>query len=376
MRVGLVIYGSLDTISGGYLYDRKLVEQLVAFGHSVTVFSLAYRDYAKHLGDNLDDAWQRRLAAANVDVMLQDELNHPSLLWANFRHGLGYKRGAHRCPLATVVHHLRSSETEHPPLLRRLYREIERLYLNSVDALLYNSQTTRHTVEPLLNRLRPAHVAYPAADHLPAAEPTADLNTIAARSRTPGPLRLLFVGNLIPRKGLDQLLDALAQLPTESWRLTVVGSQAIDYGYTKVITERCLALPQGAVQFLDRVSDAELVHQYQTHHLLAVPSYEGFGIVYLEAMRFGLPVIAATLGAAHEIVTDGENGFLVQPHDTHTLAQHLRSLYANREQLLTMSFAARRHYTQHPTWQQSMAGAAAWLTALPKTIACEQNDLI
>ncbi len=365
MRVGLVIYGSLDTISGGYLYDRKLVEQLDVLGHSVSVFALTYRDYTKHLADNLDAAWNERLATARVDLMLQDELNHPSLLWANFR-----RRGkVRRYPVTSVVHHLRSSETEHPPLLRRLYREIERIYLNSTDALLYNSETTRHTVEPLLKRRRPALVAYPAADHLPADEPAVDLNTIAERSRTPGPLRILFVGNLIRRKGLDQLLDALAQLPAGSWKLTVVGSQDADHGYTKFINERCLSLPAGAVQFLGRVSDAELVHQYRTHNLLAVPSYEGFGIVYLEAMRFGLPVIASTLGAAREIVTNGENGFLVRPHDAHTFSQHLRSLCGNREQLLAMSFAARRRYTQHPTWQQSMAGAVAWLTALPETVS-------
>jgi len=365
MRVGLVIYGSLDTISGGYLYDRKLVEQLDVLGHSVSVVALAYRDYAKHLADNLDTAWSRRLATAPVDLMLQDELNHPSLLWANFR-----RRGKdRRYPVAAVVHHLRSSETEHSSLLHRLYREIERIYLNSVDALLYNSETTRYTVEPLLKRSRPALVAYPAADHLPADEPAVDLNTVAERSRAPGPLQVLFVGNLIRRKGLDQILDALAQLPPGSWNLTVVGSQDADHGYTKLINQRCHTLPTGAIQFLGRVSDAELVHQYRTHHLLAVPSYEGFGIVYLEAMRFGLPVIASTLGAAREIVTNGENGFLVKPHDTHAFAQHLRSLHGNREQLLAMSFAARRRYTQHPTWQQSMAGAAAWLTALPHTVA-------
>ena len=364
MRVGLVIYGSLDTISGGYLYDRKLVEQLSVLGHSVSLFTLSYRDYTKHLFDNLDSAWNESLAKARVDLMLQDELNHPSLLWANLR-----RRNTRRqYPVASVVHHLRSSETEHPPLLRRFYREIERIYLNSVDALLYNSATTRSTVDPLLNRPRPALVAYPAADHLPADEPAVDLHTIAERSRTPGPLRVLFVGNLIPRKGLDQLLDALAQLPDSSWQLTVIGSQTVDYGYTKYIHARCSLLTPGAVQFCGRVSDGELVQQYRAHHLLAVPSYEGFGIVYLEAMRFGLPVIASTLGAAREIVTEGENGFLAQPHDSRTLSQHLWALHSNRERLLAMSFAARRRYTQHPTWQQSMGDAAAWLTALPETI--------
>ena len=360
MRVGLVIYGSLDTVSGGYLYDRKLVEQLFVLGHSVVVFALAYRDYAKHLGDNLNAAWNERLAAAPVDLMIQDELNHPSLLWANFR-----SRGTgRRYPTAAVVHHLRSSETEHSPLLRRLYWAIERIYLNSVDALLYNSETTRNTVEPLLNHPRPAMVAYPAADHLPAGQPEFDMNILAERSRRPGPLQVLFVGNLIPRKGLDQVLDALARLPMGSWLLTVVGSQDVDSVYTKFIHSRCQTLPAGAVKFLGRVSDAELVQQYHSHHLLTVPSYEGFGIVYLEAMRFGLPVIASTLGAACEIVTDGENGFLVQPHDTGTLSQHLWALHSNRERLLAMSFAARRRYNQQPTWQQSMAGAAKWLSSL------------
>ncbi len=362
MRVGLVIYGSLDTVSGGYLYDRKLVERLVCLGESVSVYSLAYRDYAKHLTDNLDITWNRRLAAAPVDLMLQDELNHPSLLWANFRQ----RRERRPYPVAAIVHHLRSSEFEHPTPLRLLYRNIERLYLNSVDALLCNSETTRHTVEQLIGRKHPTYVAYPAADHLPAGEPPVDLAGLAARSRADGPLRILFVGNLIPRKGLIEVLDALAKLPSGFWQLTVVGSQDTDHDYTKLAHVKCNSFAAGAVRFLGRVSDAELVNQYRTHHVLAVPSYEGFGIVYLEAMRFGLPVIASTAGAAREIVTHGENGFLIRPQDTRALPHYLYSLYSNRERLLVMSFAARQRFTQHPTWQQSMAGAATWLAALPK----------
>ena len=81
--------------------------------------------------------WSNRLRAADVDVLLQDELNHPSLFGVNRR-----LRGRVRYPIVSIVHHLRSSE-EHPPLLRRLYRQVESLYLNSVDAFIYNSHTTR-----------------------------------------------------------------------------------------------------------------------------------------------------------------------------------------------------------------------------------------
>jgi glycosyltransferase involved in cell wall biosynthesis len=363
MRVGLVIYGSLDTVSGGYLYDRKLVEEFTVLGHSISVFSLAYRDYTKHLADNLNSGWHQELVSAPVDLMLQDELNHPSLLSTNFRQ----RNTERRYPIVAIVHHLRSNEVEHLPSLRPLYRTAERLYLNSVDALLCNSETTRHAVEQLTGRKHPVYVAYPAADHLPADEPAVNLPDLAARSRARGPLRILFVGNIIQRKGLDQVLDALAQLPAGFWQLTVVGRQDANLGYTKLIRAKYNSFPQGAVQFLGRISDAELVAQYRTHHVLAVPSYEGFGIVYLEAMRFGMPVIASTLGAAREIVTHGENGFLVWPHDTRALSHYLYSLYSNRERLLAMSFAARRCYTHHPTWRQSMAGAAAWLAALPAT---------
>ncbi len=78
MKLGLVIYGSLDTLSGGYLYDRKLVEYLRAQGDTVEIISLPWRNYAAHLTDNL----HFRLPP-DLDLLIQDELNHPSLISAN-----------------------------------------------------------------------------------------------------------------------------------------------------------------------------------------------------------------------------------------------------------------------------------------------------
>jgi hypothetical protein len=156
MRIGLVIYGSLDTLSGGYLYDRMLVAALHAAGHEVILFSLPWRSYPAHLTDNLAIAFAARLAAARLDLLLQDELNHPSLFWLNQRlhHTLA-------CPIVAVVHHLRSQET-HAPALLPLYRAVERAYLATVDGCIYNSQTTRGTVEALLRRAIPHIIAYPA----------------------------------------------------------------------------------------------------------------------------------------------------------------------------------------------------------------------
>ena len=85
-------------------------------------------------------------------------------------------------------------------------------------------------------------------------------------------------------------------------------------------------------------------------------SYEGFGIVYLEGMAFGLPALATTAGGAVEIITSGRDGFLVSPGDHGALARQLGTLMADRDLLLTMSLVAQQRFAAHPTWDD--AGAA------------------
>jgi glycosyltransferase involved in cell wall biosynthesis len=90
-------------------------------------------------------------------------------------------------------------------------------------------------------------------------------------------------------------------------------------------------------------------------------SYEGFGIVYLEAMHFGLPAIAGTIGAAQELVHHDHNGFLVPPGDAAALARYISLLMADRELLLKMSLTAHRSAAAHPTWNESAARARVFL---------------
>ncbi len=348
MRVGLVIYGSLDTISGGYLYDRTLVRHLERQGDTVEIISLPQRAYSRCLAHNLSRALVRRLRECRLDILLQDELNHPSLFWLNRRLR---SRGA-RYPIVSIVHHLRCSEAR-PDWENRVYRSVEQRYLRSADGFIFNSQTTQKAVEALIFRQRPAVVAYPGGDRLhPAIAP----EQVGARAAEPGPLRILFAGNVIPRKGLHTLLAGLSRLPGDvEWRLDVAGSLTADRAYAQAMQAQIArAVLVGRAELLGKISDAAMAKRMARSHVLAVPSsYEGFGIVYLEAMGLGLPGIATSGGGAHEIIAHGENGFLIAPGDADALAACLATLARDRKRLVEMSLAALRRYATHPTWEES-----------------------
>ena len=190
-----------------------------------------------------------------------------------------------------------------------------------------------------MGRTRPLVVASPGRDGLPGA---VSREAIIARATAPGPFNLIFVGNLIPRKELHTLLAALASLPADDWHLTVAGSLEMDAAYVDAIRRQINdAGLAPRVSLLGALPARELAARCAASHLLAVPSsYEGFGIVYLEGMQFGLPAIAGTAGAAKEIITHGYNGFLVPPGNPEALAHHIELLIRDRELLLKMSLAA------------------------------------
>ncbi|MBV9161360.1 MAG: glycosyltransferase family 4 protein [Pseudonocardiales bacterium] len=357
MRVGLVIFGSLETRTGGYLYDRRLLDHLGSRGDQTHVVSLPVRTYLRHLADNFSPSLASRLAGERFDVLLQDELNHPSLVMLNrwLKARAGY-------PIVTLVHLLRSSEPRASPL-RRVSVAVERRYLATVDAAVFNCETTREAVERLLGHALPGVVAYPGCDHMGMQISAAE---VTARARVTGPLRVLSVANVVPGKGLHVLVAALDRLPAESWRLTVAGSLTMDRAYVNRL--------QGLIGHLGLVANVNLLGSVPHHriadllsrnHVLAVPSsYEALGIAYLEAMRFGLPVIATSAGGAHEVVDEGREGFFVAPGDVDALSGHLRLLGADRELLLRMGLAARRRAERHPTWEESFERARDLLCSL------------
>jgi glycosyltransferase involved in cell wall biosynthesis len=219
MKIGLIIYGSLDTLSGGYLYDRKLVEYLRAQGDTVEIISLPWRNYAAHLTDNFWFSGQhpqgtRAVRLQKFDILIQDELNHPSLIAGNI--------GKHPCPIISLVHHLRCSELR-PKWQNDLYRVVEKKYLQSVDGFIFNSKTTKGVVNSLIGNNKPSVIAYPPTDRFGDAISEEEIRERA----TSVELKILFLGNVIERKGLHTLLEAI-RLLTFNFQLSTFNLQLLD----------------------------------------------------------------------------------------------------------------------------------------------------
>jgi glycosyltransferase involved in cell wall biosynthesis len=350
MKIGLVIYGSLDTVSGGYLYDRKLVEYLRAQGETVEIISLQWRNYIAHLTDNF-----RLRLPRDFDLIIEDELNHPSLLFAN--------RKQHPYPIVSLVHHLRCSELR-PKWQNNLYRVVEKKYLQSVDGFIFNSKTTERVVTGVLESSKPSIVAYPPTDRF--SDKSILEEEIRERAKS-SELRVLFLGNVIYRKGLHTLIKAVASQRSKVW-VEVVGGLTAEPKYTeemqRFVTVNGLS---STIKFHGALDKEPLAEKFRNAHILVVPSsYEGFGIVYLEGMGFGLPAIGTTAGAAGEVITHGEDGYLIEPDNGAALAGILDELAKDRDLLVKLSLNAVQRYKSQPRWEETAGNIREFLSVIAR----------
>jgi glycosyltransferase involved in cell wall biosynthesis len=179
---------------------------------------------------------------------------------------------------------------------------------------------------------------------------------IRKRANEPGPLRLVFVGDVIKRTGLLILLEALLKLPAGLCQLTIVGNTEVDNLYMRVVYHLFMVTHLTGVTLAGVVSDTELAELFANSHALVVPAeYSGFSTAFLEGMGFGLPAIGSIASGAREIIDDAVNGYLVPPHDPNALAQHLKTLATDRGKLARMSLAASEKFAAQPGWGEQMA---------------------
>jgi glycosyltransferase involved in cell wall biosynthesis len=248
-------------------------------------------------------------------------------------------------------------------LVNRLYATVEKRYLQTVDGFIFNSRTTRQAVAKLVDGARSEIVACPAGDRLGF---LTSAEAVVPRARTGGPLKLIFVGNLLPHKGLVPLIQALDRLPPQAWHLTVVGNQTMDRHYARRVLGLIARMKIGRnVDMIGPQNGEELAGRLSQSHVFVMPySHESFGMAYLEAMAFALPVIGSSSGAVKEFVTPGKNGFLIVPGDLNTVAACLNMLHGNRQRLIEMSRAALQIFHARPKWNDTMQSIHGFLSAL------------
>jgi glycosyltransferase involved in cell wall biosynthesis/GT2 family glycosyltransferase len=164
-------------------------------------------------------------------------------------------------------------------------------------------------------------------------------------------LRFLFVGRLESRKGVDTLLEAapevLRRFPEA--RLDIVGDDRIDDSKYKrgFLAREDIADVKDRVTFHGKVEEAALRAHYRGCDVLLAPSrYESFGLVYVEGMIFGRPVIGGAGGGGPEVIEDGVTGLVVPPGDAAALAQAMSRLAADPALRRAMGEAGRRRYEE------------------------------
>jgi len=378
MRVALVLAGDIDAGSGGFYYDRRLRDRLRERGHAVDLVSLPRGSSARKLAANLR---ARRIAGrlSRADVVVEDGLAHPAVLGVNRRLSV---------PTVALVHMIatraRGGSDVCAAVARRAVRTVERRFLRSVDAAVYNAETTRRDAAALGGPSR--HVVAPPAgdrfdpDITPAAIRDRARGRTASRGgagertagheasiRDAGPLELTFLGNVAPRKGLDDLVAGLRRVGRTDvdWRLTVVGDRTVEPAHVAAVEDAVAAAGVAdRVRFTGRLDDDAVAARLRETHVLAVPSrYEPFGMVYLEAMGFGCVPVATTAGGAAEFIRDGESGLLVDPDSPAGVASAVRRL-DDRDRLARMGVAARADYEARPTWTATLDRAIDFLESV------------
>ncbi|MFC9926461.1 glycosyltransferase [Streptomyces sp. NPDC127190] len=185
----------------------------------------------------------------------------------------------------------------------------------------------------------------------------------AGRTRPPGARRrLLAVGRLVPRKGFDRAIRALAGVPDAE--LLIAGGPEADLLGSDPEAARLYGIA-GEYGVLDRVTLLGGVGRARMPRLMAgadlvlsLPLYEPFGIVPLEAMACATPVVATAVGGQLDTVVDGTTGVLVPADDDYDLGAVVRTLLADPDRLARYGAAGRQRVLTHYTWDRVAEGVA------------------
>ncbi|AFY57172.1 glycosyltransferase [Rivularia sp. PCC 7116] len=167
--------------------------------------------------------------------------------------------------------------------------------------------------------------------------------------------KILCVGNYVPRKGIIYLIKALSQIQYKEFTLDLVGNRKDNSRYYNLLANAVEKLKlTECVVFHDGSDQENLKKLYASADIFVLPSLkETFGIVFLEAMHYGLPIITTNVSAMPELVEQGKNGILVPPADSQALAQAIKTLIEQPNLIQQMGEAGRKKVADSYYWEHT-----------------------
>lgn len=339
------IPGDINTLTGGYAYDRHLSVELHALGHKVKHLPLSNQFPTPDI-QALADAEAQFAALPDRSIVIADGLAYGVMDTIAERH-------SERLHIIALCHHPLMLETGlSAPQTQQLFHSEQRA-LNAAKAVIVTSEMT--------GKILTEQFAIPAAK-ITVALPGTDRQSFAPCVGNP-PV-LLTLATLTRRKAHDVLIDALAQIKHLEWTARFVGGLEFDPEWTALLNNRVIAhgLEQ-RILFIGAVADS--ASEYISTDIFVLPSlFEGYGMAFAEALAFGIPIVAARAGAVPDVVPDTA-GILVAPNDSTALADALQNLLTDpglRQQLQTGAQAAANTL---PSWADTARVVANLINQLP-----------
>lgn len=340
----MAVPGDITNLTGGYIYDLRVLEELRSAGREIRLIRLP-DGFPSATPSDMDRALKALQDLPESCPVIIDGLAFGALETA------GVARI--KAPIVALVHHPLALESGLPDEQKDHLWRTERDNLRFAARILVPSPHTRASlIEQYDVPSDKIHVALPGI-----AQPKIEAGGGAHKSEPP---LILSVGILHPRKGHDVLIDALARIADLEWQAKIVGNPW-EKGHSEALQDRILRAGLGdRLHLAGRVSDTELEGLYRQAAIFALATrYEGYGIVFNEALVYGLPIVSCRTGAVPDTVPL-QAGLLVERDDPAAFADALRSLLTTPDMYQAMAAEAGRFGAGLTNWSQTadIAGQA------------------
>lgn len=338
-RAVFAIPGSLDTPTGGYAYDKRIIHELRALGWRIDVVDL---------GDRFPFP---DISAREEVLRLFAEIEQNSVVVID---GLAYgvlpgeaEQLARRCRIAALVHHPLALEAGLTAEQVQALKHSETAALRHAHAVIATSAPTKAILADQYDV---------EAQRISVILPGVDRPGRAPRDKvTRDDVHILAVGSLVARKGYDLLVAALASLQDLPWRLVIAGDMTRDVRVTENLRTdiRRFGLAD-RIDLAGAVTQERLRALYDDADMFALASrFEGYGMVFSEAIAAGLPVVATDVGGAREVI--GDAGIVVPADDGEALRTALAEMIASHGLRAEKAAAASARAIRLPQWRESGA---------------------